>query len=168
MNYKISRRKVLRASLILSGALACGAYFTFRKSEIGVSTGEIKYSTNGILRADGSSACSVVVIGNESEAVMAHAFPENVLFLHREKRVTIENAVGKCIEELTGRGIEVARCEAAVNAGTKKGYDKLIGDLNKQGIKIRDAYLEEGKRRNVYYDIRKRKIESKYIKYFKS
>lgn len=142
-----------------------GVYFLFKDGSIGVSTGEIKYSANGVLRADGVSACSVIIIGDERGAVMAHAFPENVLFLHREKRITIENAVKECVAELARRKIGISECDAVVNAGTRAGYDRLVGDLNKQKIRIRGAYLEEGGRaRNVNYNIGKKEAVVEYIK----
>lgn len=59
------------------------------------------------------------------------------------------------MEELKKRGINPHESEAIVHAGEEEGYERMVSDLKKRGIKIRFANRDPGglcRIRDITYD----------------
>ncbi len=126
---------------------------TYSSETVNVGWGEIGYN-RGPLTSERFSSCSAVILDYGDEALLAHSFNGEYGPTSFDQICT-GNVVNRLVEESGRRGFYLRMSKAIVNAGWETDLRKIIGDLEKYGIRVQEANFSEfefGFERDVHYD----------------
>jgi hypothetical protein len=145
---------------ILAALVALSSCRQKPRKTIDVPMSQARYSQGYVLSSRGFGGCSAVILDYKNMAVMAHVplpFDQAYLIMTEqgydpgeyarfpkewEGELHTENVVGHLSSQMKERGIDPKEGVAFVNAGCKRGLDRIINDLEKAGIKIAEARLD--------------------------
>jgi len=179
-------KKIALISLLLTSLTADVVSPSFKKPRIeyrnsltpyeNINIGELAYSTE-MLHSDGYSGCSALILDHGPGAVMAHAHPgyeadsaynPKIGAYDPRQLINAHDVVERSLFELKVRKIGTKNLKAIVHAGNPEDLDRIVKNLQKNGIKIKYAKLKKdfpdsiGCSRDIYYNPKTNHLKVKY------
>ena len=133
-------------------------YLNERNQAVKVDEGEIGYAKGPII-SYGFHSCVAVIFDREDEALFAHAFPSGPEYDYDGERddyaITVNNVVTYLIRDAQSRWGSTDDVEATVIFNKEYIEEKVLRNIEEEGIKISRIIIREPKPRSgesVFYD----------------